>query len=90
MRKVSKGDLRVKVELSGYVSLLRKADELVSRTILALLALGSILFSGLSLLGHYAPEMPYYRGLPIITWYSLGFSVFLILLLTLPRRRSRE
>ncbi|WP_370549593.1 ABC1 kinase family protein [Hymenobacter sp. BT559] len=90
MRKVSKGDLRVKVELSGYTSLLRKADELVGRTILALLALGSILFSGLSLLGHYPPQMLYYRGLPVITWYSLGFSVFLILLLTMPRRRPRE
>ena len=90
MRKVSKGDLRVKVELSGYTSLLRKADELVGRTVLALLALGSILFSGLSLLGHYPPEMPYYRGLAMITWYSLGFSLFLVLLLTLPRRRPRE
>jgi ubiquinone biosynthesis protein len=90
MRKVSKGDLRVKVELSGYNSLLRKADELVSRTILALLALGSILFSGLSLLGHYSPQMPYYRGLPVITWYSLGFSAFLIVLLTVPRRPTRE
>jgi ubiquinone biosynthesis protein len=90
MRKISKGDLRVKVELSGYVSLLRKADQLVSRTILALLALGSILFSGLSLLGHYSPEMPYYRGLPVITWYSLGFSAFLIVLLTVPRRPMRE
>jgi len=90
MRKISKGDLRVKVELSGYVSLLRKADQLVSRTILALLALGSILFSGLSLLGHYSPQMPYYRGLPVITWYSLGFSAFLIVLLTVPRRPTRE
>ncbi|MFD1874061.1 ABC1 kinase family protein [Hymenobacter bucti] len=90
MRKVSKGDLRVKVELSGYLSLLRKADQLVSQTILALLALGSILFSGLSLLGHYSSEMPYYRGLPVITWYSLGFSAFLILLLTVPRRPTRE
>ncbi|MGI4734563.1 MAG: ABC1 kinase family protein [Janthinobacterium lividum] len=90
MRKISKGDLRVKVELSGYVSLLRKADQLVSRTILALLALGSIIFSGLSLLGHYPSEMPYYRGLPVITWYSLGFSAFLVLLLTVPRRPTRE
>ena len=90
MRKISKGDLRVKVELSGYLSLLRKADQLVSQTILALLALGSIVFSGLSLLGHYPPQMPYYRGLPVITWYSLGFSAFLILLLTVPRRPTRE
>ncbi|RZK20458.1 MAG: AarF/ABC1/UbiB kinase family protein [Hymenobacter sp.] len=90
MRKVSKGDLRVKVELSGYTSFLRKVDQLVGQTILALLALGSIVFSGLSLLGHYASEMPYYRGLPVITWYSLGFSAFLILLLTVPRRPTRE
>ena len=90
MRKISKGDLRVKVELSGYTSFLRKVDQLVGQTILALLALGSIVFSGLSLLGHYAPEMPYYRGLPVITWYSLGFSAFLILLLTMPRRPTRE
>ena len=89
MRKVSKGELRVKVELSGYTSLLRKADQLVGRTILALLSLGSTLFAGLSLLGHYSPEMPYYRGLPVITWYSLGFTAFLILLLTLPRRPTR-
>jgi ubiquinone biosynthesis protein len=41
------------------------------------------------LLGHYSPEMPYYRGLPVITWYSLGFTAFLILLLTLPRRPVR-
>jgi ubiquinone biosynthesis protein len=86
MRKVSRGELRVKVELSGYNSLLRKADQLVGSTILALLALGSFLFAGLSLLGHYSPEMPYYRGLPVITWYSLGFTAFLILLLTVPRR----
>jgi ubiquinone biosynthesis protein len=89
MRKVSKGELRVKVELSGYTSLLRKADQLVTRTILALLSLGSTMFAGLSLLGHYSPEMPYYRGLPVITWYSLGFTAFLILLLTLPRRPVR-
>jgi hypothetical protein len=34
--------------------------------------------------------MQYYRGLPVITWYSLGFSLFLILLLTVPQRRPRE
>ncbi|WP_229725180.1 ABC1 kinase family protein [Hymenobacter baengnokdamensis] len=90
MRKISKGELRVKVELSGYTSLLRKADQLVSRTILALLALGSIVFAGLSLLGHYPPEMPYFRGLPVITWYSLGTCLFLLLLLTMPQRARRE
>jgi ubiquinone biosynthesis protein len=90
MRKISKGDLRVKVELSGYTTLLRKADQLVTRTVLALLTLGSIVFAGLSLLGHYSAEMPYYRGLPVITWYSLGASVFMVLLLTLPRRTRRE
>jgi ubiquinone biosynthesis protein len=90
MRKISKGDLRVKVELSGYTSLLRKADQLVGRTILALLLLASILFAGLSLLGHYPPEMPYFRGLPVITWYSLGASLFLLLLLTMPQRTRRE
>jgi ubiquinone biosynthesis protein len=90
MRKISKGDLRVKVELSGYTSLLRKADQLVSRTILALLLLASILFAGLSLLGHYSAEMPYYRGLPVITWYSLGASLFLLLLLTVPQRARRS
>ncbi len=36
VRKISRGDLRVQVELSGYQPLLRKADQLVSRTILAL------------------------------------------------------
>ena len=90
MRKVSKGELRVKVELSGYTSLLRKADQLVGRTIMALLLLGTLLFAGLSLLGHYPPTMPYYQGLPAITWYSLGAVAFLLLLLTLPRRASRR
>ncbi|RZL00625.1 MAG: AarF/ABC1/UbiB kinase family protein, partial [Hymenobacter sp.] len=90
MRKISKGDLRVKVELSGYTSLLRKADQLVGRVILALLTLGTLLFAGLSLLGHYSAAMPYYRGLPVITWYSLGGTAFLTLLLTLPRRARRE
>lgn len=90
MRKISKGDLRVKVELSGYSTLLRKADHLVSRTILALLTLGSTVFAGFSLLGHYPPEMPYYRGLPVITWYSLGATALLLLLLTLPRRTRPE
>ena len=86
VRKISKGELRVKVELSGYTTLLRKADQLVSRTILALLTLGMLVFAGLSLLGHYSAQMPYYRGLPVITWYSLAGTAFLVLLLTLPRR----
>ena len=89
-RKISKGELRVKVELSGYASLLRKADQLVGRTVLALLAVGTLLFAGLSLLGRYPPQMPYYRGLPVVTWYSLGATAFLLLLLTLPRRARRE
>nr|WP_262903350.1 AarF/ABC1/UbiB kinase family protein [Hymenobacter psoromatis] len=89
-RKISKGELRVKVELSGYTSLLRKADQLVSRTVLALLAVGTLLFAGLSLLGRYPPQMPYFRGLPLVTWYSLGATAFLLLLLTLPRRTRRE
>ena len=89
-RKISKGELRVKVELSGYTSLLRKADQLVGRTVLALLAVGTLLFAGLSLLGRYPPQMPYFRGLPVITWYSLGATAFLLLLLTLPRRTRRE
>ena len=89
-RKISKGELRVKVELSGYASLLRKADQLVGRTVLALLAVGTLLFAGLSLLGRYPPQMPYFRGLPLVTWYSLGATAFLLLLLTLPRRTRRE
>ena len=89
-RKISKGELRVKVELSGYTSLLRKADQLVSRTVLALLAVGTLLFAGLSLLGRYPPQMPYFRGLPLVTWYGLGATAFLLLLLTLPRRTRRE
>jgi ubiquinone biosynthesis protein len=76
--------------LSGYTNLLRKADQLVTRTVLALLTMGTLLFAGLSLLGHYPPEMAYYRGLPIITWYSLGATAFLMLLLTLHRRARRE
>ncbi len=89
-RKISKGELRVKVELSGYASLLRKADQLVGRTVLALLAVGTLLFAGLSLLGRYPPQMPYFRGLPLVTWYGLGATAFLLLLLTLPRRTRRE
>ncbi|NML65127.1 AarF/ABC1/UbiB kinase family protein [Hymenobacter sp. RP-2-7] len=90
MRKASKGELRLKVELSGYASLLRKADQLVSRTVLALLTVGTLLFAGLSLLGHYPPAMPYYRGLPVVTWYALGATALLVLLLTLPQRPRRE
>jgi ubiquinone biosynthesis protein len=89
VRKISKGDLRVKVELSGYTSLLRKADQLVSRVIFAVLTLGGLLFSGLTLLGHYSPDMTYHHGLPDITWWSLGGTAFLVLLLTLPRRRDK-
>ena len=83
VRKISKGELRVKVELSGYQTLLRKADQLVSRTILALLSVGGLLFSGLTLLGRYSPEMPYSRGLPEITWWSLGATGFILLILLL-------
>ncbi|QIX60352.1 AarF/ABC1/UbiB kinase family protein [Hymenobacter sp. BT18] len=91
MRKVSRGDLRVKVELSGYLLLLRKADQLVSRTIIALLAVAFLLFSGLSLLGRYPTTMPYYRGLPGITWWGLGITAFLLLvLLILGTRRERK
>ncbi|SNR61817.1 MULTISPECIES: ABC1 kinase family protein [Hymenobacter] len=82
MRKISRGDLRVRVELSGYHLLLRKADQLVSRGILAAVAVAMILFAGLSLLGHYpAGQMRYYRGLPLVTWYSLGVAAFLLLIL---------
>ncbi len=91
VRKISRGDLRVRVELSGYQLLLRKADELVSRSILAAVTVATILFSGLSLLGHYSPAMPYYRGLPVITWYSLAVAALLLLiLLLLGTRRPRR
>lgn len=93
MRKISKGELRVKVELSGYQTLLRKADELVSRSILALLCVGGLLFSGLTLLGRYSPEMPYRRGVPEITWWSLGATGFLLLVLFLlgvTRRKEKK
>jgi ubiquinone biosynthesis protein len=82
VRKISKGDLRVRVELSGYLLLLRKADQLVSRGILAAISVAMILFAGMSLLGHYpAGQMRYYRGLPFVTWYSLGIAAFLLLIL---------
>ncbi|MFD2785163.1 ABC1 kinase family protein [Hymenobacter rubripertinctus] len=91
VRKISRGDLRVRVELSGYQLLLRKADELVSRSILAAVTVATILFAGLSLLGHYSPAMPYYRGLPVITWYSLAIAALeLLILLLLGTRRPRR
>ncbi len=90
VRKISKGELRVKVELSGYQTLLRKADQLVSRTILALLSVGGLLFSGLTLLGHYSPAMPYRRGVPEITWWSLGATGFMLLILLLLGTGRRE
>ena len=90
VRKISKGELRVKVELSGYQTLLRKADQLVSRTILALLSVGGLLFSGLTLLGHYSPDMPYRRGVPEITWWSLGATGFMLLILLLLGTGRRE
>ena len=83
VRKISKGELRLKFELVGYNTLLRKADQLVSRTILALLGVGGLLFSGLSLMGRYSPDMPYHRGVPEITWWSLGATGFLLLVLLL-------
>lgn len=93
VRKISKGDLRVRVELSGYLLLLRKADQLVSRGILAAISVAMILFAGLSLLGHYpAGQMRYYRGLPFVTWYSLGIAAFLLLILFIlgTRQERRE
>jgi ubiquinone biosynthesis protein len=83
VRKISKGELRLKFDLVGYQTLLRKADQLVSRTILALLSVGGLLFSGLSLMGRYSPDMPYHRGVPEITWWSLGATGFLLLVLLL-------
>ena len=90
VRKISKGELRVKVELSGYSTLLRKADQLVSRTILALLGVGGLLFSGLTLLGRYSDAMPYHRGIPEITWWSLGATGFLLIVLLLLGTGRRE
>ncbi|MBD2716371.1 AarF/ABC1/UbiB kinase family protein [Microvirga sp. STR05] len=93
MRKVSRGDLRVRVELSGYQLLLRKADQLVSRGILAAISVALILFAGMSLLGRYpAGQMPYFRGLPVVTWYSLGLAAFLLLILFIlgTKRERRE
>ncbi|MBJ6111683.1 AarF/ABC1/UbiB kinase family protein [Hymenobacter sp. BT523] len=90
VRKISKGELRLKFELVGYQTLLRKADQLVSRTILALLSVGGLLFSGLSLLGRYSPDMPYHRGVPEITWWSLGATGFMLLILLLLGTGRRE
>ncbi|MCA8831010.1 ABC1 kinase family protein [Hymenobacter pini] len=91
MRKISRGDLRVRVELSGYQLLLRKADQLVSRSILAAITVAVILFAGLSLLGRYSPAMPYYSGLPAVTWWSLSVAAFLVLvLLLLDGRRDKR
>ena len=90
VRKISKGELRVKVELSGYNILMNKADQLVSRTIVALLSVGGLLFSGLTLLGRYSDAMPYRRGVPEITWWSLGATGFLLLILLLLGTRRRE
>ncbi|AIZ65211.1 ubiquinone biosynthesis protein [Hymenobacter sp. DG25B] len=93
VRKISRGDLRVRVELSGYQLLLRKADQLVSRTIIALIAVAFLLFSGLSLLGHYSPEMRYVNGIPVLTWWSLGITGFLFLVLLIlgtKREKRRE
>ena len=83
VRKISKGELRVKVELSGYNTLMRKADELVSRSILALLCLGGILFSGFTLLGRYSDAMtvqPRHSGNYLVEFgndgvFSVGFVV---------------
>ncbi len=91
VRKVSKGELRVKVELSGYNTLLRKADQLVSRTIMGLLCVAGLVFSGFTLVGRYAPTMHYYRSVPEITWWSLGITgFFLLLLLLLGTGRERK
>ncbi|MBC6989339.1 ABC1 kinase family protein [Hymenobacter sp. BT491] len=90
MRKISRGDLRVRVELSGYQLLMRKADQLVSRTIIALLAVAFLLFSGLSLLGHYTADMPYYRGMPVITWWGFSITSFLLLVLLILGTRKRK
>ncbi|SFP73185.1 ABC1 kinase family protein [Hymenobacter arizonensis] len=90
VRKISKGELRLKFELVGYNMLMRKADQLVSRTILALLCVGGLIFSGLSLLGRYSPAMPYRRGVPEITWWSLGATGFLLLVLLLLGTGRRE
>ncbi|SDX39820.1 ABC1 kinase family protein [Hymenobacter psychrophilus] len=95
VRKISRGDLRLRVELSGFQLLMAKADELVGRGILAAVTVAIILFAGLSLLGNYSPAMPYYRGLPAITWWALAAAALLLLILLLlgtrrPRRRKPQ
>lgn len=91
VRKISKGELRVKVELSGYNSLMYKADQLVSRSILALLCGAGILFSGFTLVGRYTPTMRYFHGIPEITWWSMGVTgFFLLVLLLLGTGRERR
>ncbi|TGE28045.1 ABC1 kinase family protein [Hymenobacter metallicola] len=90
MRKISRGDLRLKVELSGYQALMRTADQLVSRTIIALIAVAFLLFSGLSLLGRYSPDMRYLHGIPVITWWSLGITGFLFLILLILGTKKRK
>ncbi|PJJ61114.1 ABC1 kinase family protein [Hymenobacter chitinivorans] len=90
MRKISRGDLRLKVELSGYQALMRTADQLVSRTIIALIAVAFLLFSGLSLLGRYSPDMRYSHGIPVITWWSLGITGFLFLILLILGTKKRK
>ncbi|UOQ52433.1 ABC1 kinase family protein [Hymenobacter cellulosivorans] len=90
MRKISRGDLRLKVELSGYQALMRTADQLVSRTIIALITVAFLLFSGLSLLGRYSPDMRYLHGIPVITWWSLGITGFLFLILLILGTKKRR
>ncbi|TGE23799.1 AarF/ABC1/UbiB kinase family protein [Hymenobacter aquaticus] len=90
MRKISRGDLRLKVELSGYQALMRTADRLVSRTIIALIAVAFLLFSGLSLLGRYSPDMRYWHGIPVLTWWSLGITGFLFLILLILGTQKRK
>ncbi|AYA35915.1 AarF/ABC1/UbiB kinase family protein [Hymenobacter oligotrophus] len=92
VRKLSKGDLRVQAQLSGYAPLLSTAERLVSRTIITLLAVAFLLFSGLSLLGNYpAGQMPYFRGLPAVTWWGLGGTAFwLMVLFILTIRKEKQ
>ncbi|KAA9327136.1 AarF/ABC1/UbiB kinase family protein [Hymenobacter busanensis] len=91
VRKLSKGDLRVQAQLGGYAPLLRTAERLVSRGIITMLAVAFLLFSGLTLLGRYpAGQMPYYHGLPGVTWWGLGATGFwLMVLFILTIRRER-
>jgi ubiquinone biosynthesis protein len=61
----------------------------VGRIILAIRCLCGLLFAGLSLLGRYSPAMPYHRGVPEITWWSLGTTGFLLLVLFLLGLRKK-